>query len=190
MSEADAEVQDTPEVDAKPADDQGAAPDTKTLGDGGADDKPVAAPADWPEDWRTKLAGDDEKLQKRLDRMSSPADVLKSWRALEQKQSTGEMKATLPENATDEQVAEYREANGIPAEPKGYLDKLPDGLVIGENDEEIVNGFLDKAHGMNADPEFVGQAIDWFYGEQERRIADLDKTDGESKRDAEETLRA
>lgn len=192
MSETDAEVQDdvTVETDAKPVEQESADDGAKTLGDGGAAQKDVAAPADWPEDWRTKLAGEDEKLAKRLERMQSPQDVLKAWRSLEQKQSSGELKAVLPEGASDEEIAAYREANGIPAEPKGYLDSLPSGVVIGENDQALVDSFLADAHGSNASPEFVGKAIDWFYSTQEQRVAELHKTDNEFKAGSEEALRS
>lgn len=179
--------QDTPPVDG--ADDAAKVVEPTTISSGD-DDKQAVAPADWPEDWRQKLAGDDERLSKRLERMNSPADVLKSWRALEQKQSTGELKTVLPEGATDEQVAEYREANGIPTEPKGYLEKLPDGVIIGENDQDMVNGFLDAMHEQNASPELVGKSIEWFYSRQEQAVAALHEEDNAFKADAEETLRA
>lgn len=154
------------------------------------DDKPVAAPADWPEDWRAKLAGEDEKVLKRLERMKSPKDVLKSWRALETKLSSGDVKATLPEGATEEQVAEYRKENGIPDTPEGYLEALPNGLVVGEDDKEAVNSFLESAHGKNASPEFVASALDWYYERQEETAAQQVTADREYKQQSEDALRA
>jgi len=74
-------------------------------GDASAETIEASAPADWPADWRQKLAGEDKKTLERLGRMASPADLFKSYRALEQKVSAGELKKGLPENATPEQVA-------------------------------------------------------------------------------------
>lgn len=63
-------------------------------------DKPVIAPADWPEDWRSKVAGEDAKELARLQRMGSPADVWKAYRALEAKISSGQLKQGLKPDAT------------------------------------------------------------------------------------------
>ena len=41
------------------------------------------APADWPDNWRELMAGDDEKVLKRLDRFQSPKNVAKSWLSAE-----------------------------------------------------------------------------------------------------------
>ena len=68
-------------------------------GDASAETIEASAPADWPADWRQKLAGEDKKTLERLGRMASPADLFKSYRALEQKVSAGELKKGLPENA-------------------------------------------------------------------------------------------
>src|SRR5688572_23894721 len=104
-----------------------------------AENAQAIAPADWPADWRQKLAGEDKKTLERLGRMASPADLLKSYRALEQKISAGELKKGLPENATPEQVAEWRREQGLPEKPEGYLENLslPDGVVLGEADKPM-----------------------------------------------------
>ena len=175
-------------VEATPDADGGDKSET-LLSDPG-EDKPVAAPADWPEDWRAKVAGEDEKLLKRLDRFKSPGDIVKSWRALEQKVSSGEVVAKLPKDASEEQVAEYRKANGIPEKSEGYLDALSSGVVIGEDDKALVGSFLESAHAQNASPEVVSAAIDWYYGLQEEQAATMAQADRERKQAAEDELRA
>lgn len=143
----------------------------------------------WREDWREQIAGDDEKALKRLQRLQSPADIFKSYRALEQKLSSGEVKASLPEGATDDQVAEWRKDNGIPEAPEGYLEKMPGGVVIGEEDKPIVEDFLKSMHAKNASPEHVGEAIAWYQREREQRIAALAEEDASYAQSSEDELR-
>lgn len=170
----------------------GAAPssDGTLLSKAGGDDTPVAAPADWPEDWRAKFAGDDEKALKKLERYKSPKDIFAAYRALESKMSSGEVKQVLGKDATPEQIAEYRKANGIPEKADGYLESLPNGLVIGEDDKPLVQSFLDKVHGKNASPEIVSEALAWYYDAQEQMSAAQVEADKKAQAAAADELRA
>lgn len=153
-------------------------------------DSAASAPADWPDDWRVKLAGDDEKALKKLDRYKSPQDIFKAYRALEAKMSSGDVVAKLPKDATEEQIAEYRKANGIPEKADGYLDALPDGLVVGDDDKPLVKSFLEKVHGKNAPPEVVADAVAWYYETQEQLAAETAAADKERRAAAADELRA
>lgn len=159
------------------------------VADAGKDEK--AEPKGyWPEDWRQRLAGQDEALQKRLSRFQSPEGVLKSWRALEQRMSSGELKAALPENASDEQLAAWRQENGLPEKPEGYLEGLPDGLVVGDEDKPIVDQFVARMHEANAPPEAVKQALSWALGDlREQQIADRTEKDNATWAETEDVLR-
>ena len=184
-SENTIENQDTPTVDTsteKPAKDE---PSTDEATDAATEVAP-----DWPDDWRDKLAKGDEKARKRLDRFQSPADVLKSWQALEQKMSSGDVKSKLPDNATDEQITAYRKDNGIPETFDGYLADLPDGLVIGDDDKDMVNSYLERVHGKNADPSVVQETLNWYYDLQEEQIAAQAESDKSNLRDGEDEIRA
>ena len=145
---------------------------------------------DWPDDWRDKMAGGDPKALKQLQRFQSPLDVQKAYRAAQQKISSGEFKATLPDDATEEQIAAYREQNGIPDKPEGYLEKLPDGLVIGENDKELFGSFAARLHSKNADPAVVSEALGWYHDLQEKALADQAETDKATRQQYEDELRA
>ena len=70
------------------SDSEGSVKSTGTLAGGNASDKPVSAPANWPEDWRAKLAGEDKSYLKTLDRFNSPADLAKAYRDAQQRLST------------------------------------------------------------------------------------------------------
>jgi|GEM_PF-809067 len=159
------------------------------LSDDGDDDKGKAkAPADWPDDWRDKMAGDDKKLRKRLDRFSDPSKILQFALSAEQKVSKAE-KQEFPEKGTDEEKAAWREANGVPADAKGYLEELPDGLVIGDDDKERVESFTAFAHEINAPKQFVQQAIAWRYRDLEEQAAAQKEKDAEYQEETEDALR-
>lgn len=153
-------------------------------------DTPPKVEASWPEDWRAKLAGKDEALLKRLQRFSSPENVWKSYSALEQRMKSGELKSALPENATEDQISGWRKDNGIPEKPEGYLEKLPDGIVIGEDDKKLVTDFATAMHKVNAPPAVVAQAIDWHYKFEEAIKADQVEADKSFKQENDDGLRA
>jgi hypothetical protein len=162
---------------------------TATIADSAVSDKAVAAPADWPEGWRNKLSGDDKKELARLERFGSPADVYKAYRAMEQKMSSGEMKAKLPDNATPEQLAQYRKDNGIPETPDKYDLTMPNGLVIGEQDKPLVNEFLKEMHGVNASPETVKSALSAYYKIVENQKVQAAEQDSNFRAESEDALR-
>lgn len=161
-------------------------------GDGQGGEQQQQAPANWPENWRDLSAGGDEKLRKRLDRFASPGDIVKSWLAAEQKITSGEYKkpAALPENASPEQIAEYRKELGVPDKPDGYDTTLPDGLVIGDADKPLVAEFLKEMHGVNAPPAMVKSALSAYYKIQENQIAAQEAHDDEVWKRTEDALRA
>lgn len=166
--------------------------ETKTatiLSDGGKTDDEAAA-ADWPSDWRQKLAGEDDKALKQLERMATPGDVFKSFRVLQQKFSSGEFKAPLAKDATPEQIATWRKDNGIPEKPEDYKIELPDGMVLGDADKPLVASFTKSVHDLNWKPEQVNQALAWYYTEQDRLATARAESDATFKRDAEDELRA
>ena len=74
-------------------------------------------------DWRAPI--EDEKLRSHADRFSSPADLVRAHLDLRQKLS----KAIVPpgKDASEEDVAAYRKALGVPESPEGYkFPELPE----------------------------------------------------------------
>lgn len=163
---------------------------SKPLASGGSDDKPVAAPADWPEAWRAKLSGEDKKELARLERFGSPADIWKAYRALEQKLSSGEVKSSLPKDATPEQLSQWRKDNGIPEAPEKYEINLEGGLVVGEQDKPRVDEFLKAMHGANASPAQVNAALNAYYKLVQTEETQLAEADSNFRSTAEDELRA
>lgn len=145
---------------------------------------------DWPDDWRNKMAGDDEKTLKRLERFQSPADIFKSYRAMEQKVSSGEMKNALKEGASEEELAAWRKDNGIPEKPEGYFENLPEGMAIGEEDKPMFDAVAERIHGINADPKVMKELASWYYEHQEAQSAAQTEKDNEYLRNNDDALRA
>jgi len=140
-------------------------------------------------DWRRGIAGDDDKYYADLQRFNSPADYGNSFREAQQTIRSGNLKAALKEGATDEDVAAYREANGIPMESKGYMENLPEGLVLGENDKEIFGDFAEALHGINAPPEVAHKALEWYNGFAEQEQAMQAEMDGGHQAETTQELR-
>lgn len=158
----------------------------------GGDPAPSPAPAptpDWPEDWRDKAAGGDPKFRTRLDRFASPADLVKSYRALEQKVSSGEVKAPLPENATDEQKAQWRKDNGVPDKPEDYKIELKNGLVLGEADKPVVAEFTKMMHAKNVPNAMLNEVMQGYFELQDKQQQDMLARDAAHRQTAEDALR-
>ena len=124
--------------------------------------------AAWREDWRTAMAGDDEKALEQLGRYADPVAVWTKARALEQKLSSGEYKQTtpFPDKGTDEDKATWRVNNQIP----DTFDKYDIGREIkGETEDEIkaekevIDNFLEFAHSKNMPGDQVKNMVDFFY---------------------------
>lgn len=140
-------------------------------------------------DWRAEAAGEDDKFKSQLERFDSLGSFANSFREAQQKISSGQLKDPLPDNATDEQIKHYREANGIPLEASGYTENLPDGLVLGEEDKEIFSSFAEALHSVNAPPEIAHKAIEWYNGFAEQQQDAMAEIDHEHHMETEDFLR-
>ena len=153
-------------------------------------DKPAAGPANFPDNWRSLVADGDEKLAKELERYADPKAFAKSWKEQKAAISKGAAKSPLPEGATPEQVAQWREANGIPAKADDYKIELPNGLTIGEQDKPIVGKIMEVAHAENLTPKQLNSVVSKYYEIQEEQAAQMLEAVKQSRSQAAEELRA
>lgn len=153
-----------PEGGAAPAATDAALPGTPA-------EPPKTEPAKgyWPEDWQTKVAKGDEKLVKLAQRYASPEAAFEALVAAQNRIRSGELKPALPKDAKPEELSQWRKDNGIPETPDKYDLTFDSGLVIGDDDKPIIDGFLKAAHEKNMTPEHVKSAVEWYYQEQERQ---------------------
>ncbi len=156
-------------------------------GDDGGDDKPDdkgEVEAKDEKNWRADYAGDDKKKLAFLNTISSQKALIDKVFAQEKLIRSGGHKEALGDKATDEEVAAFREKNGIPEKSDGYLDALPEGLVIGEDMKDQVEGYLDKMHDMNVSPDIVSQGLQSFQDYQEKFAAQVQTQDLEAQNTA------
>ena len=140
-------------------------------------------------DWRDGIAGDDDKFKSTLQRFSTPQDFGNSYREAQQKIRSGQLRPELPEDASEEQIKEYRQANNIPIEVEGYLENLPDGLVVGDEDKEIMLDFLGAMHEVNAPKAVADKMVAWYNDFEQRQQDAIAELDAEQAREATDMLR-
>lgn len=142
----------------------------------------------WGADWRKTYAGDDSKVLARLERYQSPKAAIDALFEAQRKISAGEFAKPLPKDATPEQAAEWRAANGIPEKPEGYFEKL-DGVVLGEEDKAILNDFATRMHGKNVSPDVMKEAVAWYNDFQTKALEDRAAQDKSSLDETHNALR-
>jgi len=117
-----------------------------------------------PEDWRSQALSnmgleegteDYDKRMKQMERYTDFSAFTKSGFEAQDRIRKGEISNGLPENATDEQMQQYREANGIPESADGYELALDEGLVLGEDDNRIMGDVFKAAHAANVPTETI-----------------------------------
>lgn len=168
----------TPSEPAKPA----------TVVDAPAD-KVVAAPADFPTDWREKASGGDAKKLSRLQRYASPQALADAFIAAQNKISSGELKSSLPANATTEQLKEWRASNGIPEAADKY-DLKVEGVTITDADKPLIDKFVSSAHTANMTNDQVKSSLKAYYEINEAAAQNRLQADTQIRTATEDSLRA
>lgn len=130
-----------------------------------------------------------DKLLKRLQRLTTPAEVAKALREQDKLISSGQFKKPLGANATPEQIAAWRAENGIPES----ADKYDLGLKTEELTPMSVK-FVDlmkaKAHAANASPEAVKAIASAIPEFEAAAAAEVETKNNAAKAETIETLRA
>lgn len=142
----------------------------------------------WQPGWREHMAAGDAKTLTRLQRFADPAALLKSYLELDRRMSAGELKSTLKDGASAEEITAWRKENGIPDKPEGY--QAPEGLVVGDEDKPIVDAFTKVAHGMNLKPDQYQGALAWYFEARDQQEAAQADKDAQIARSTQDALRA
>ncbi len=140
-------------------------------------------------DWRDDFAGGDDKFKSTLERFSTLSDAGKSYREGQQTIRSGQHNQPPADDADEKIVTAYREANGIPMEAKGYLENMPDGLVLGEDDMPIAEVFMSALHSVHAPPSYAHALIGAYNKWAEQIQDDIAETDAIQHTESEEALR-
>lgn len=160
--------------------------------------EPVSMFDNVPEDWRTQMVDslgieDDaerEKVEKMFSRVTDIKSLAKNYVEAQKTIRSGQKADTgLPENPTEEQLKEYREANGIPETPEGYELQLADGLVLGEDDNRIMGDVFKAAHEMNLPSEQINTLTNAMLQARQREEQAYIEQDGLDLQNAQRQLR-
>ena len=136
------------------------------------------------------MAGDDPKALTYFKRYNQPGNVGKALMAMRQKMDAGETARAKPDGTDDAALNEWRAQAGIPDESKGYLENMPDGLVIGEDDMPIAESFAAYMHGKDASPNVVHDGLGWYLEHEQEVIAARAELDQKGRATNEDTMRA
>lgn len=141
--------------------------------------------SDFPENWREKIGGDDEKLTKLLGRYGSPKEVAKALREANSKLSQRNEIKIPDANSSDEEISKWRKAVGVPEKPEDY--KLD--FEVDEASKPMIDNFLQKMHGVNTPPEFINTALNAYNEMKEQEFIEVEKINQQNKDNFEDVLR-
>lgn len=126
-------------------------------------------------DWRERAAGGNDERLKFLKRFTSPQTVADALIVARRQLSEGKKGAAPGADAKPEEITAWRKENNIPEAPDGYLEKLPDGLVIGEADKPIVSAYAAEMHKQNVPVATMQAGLKFYYDNlaaQQAKLAD------------------
>lgn len=185
----------TPPAGEPPAPPTGEKPTTAIEGDGDKGTKD--GPADWPSDWREKLAvgadgKPDAKMLDRLKRFPSPADLNRSFFEADAKIRGGKANADEPmpdETKDPEGAKKWREARDIPADPTGYVipDEVQKQLV--DEDKPVLANYTAAMHKLGMPQKYVQAGAAWYVGLVNAQAEQQNLADRQAASETEETLR-
>ena len=139
--------------------------------------------------WRQSIS--DDATRKLADRYTTPADLAKALREANTELSS---RVRPPdENASEEDVAKFRKAMGVPEASKDYAVTKPehysDEAFKSGAVQERVSGFTEAMHKAGASGESVKAAMDWYFTQEAAQQKLLSETDTKAAEDAEAGLR-
>lgn len=140
-------------------------------------------------DWRAAIS--EPGLRRVAEKFASPAEVVKSYAALQSRLGRSVVKPGP--DAGPEELAAYRRQLGVPDSAEGYdvtlADDLPAALRGGPAGASLQQDFLKAMHEAGASNAVVQKALDWYYGMAAQGLAQQEKGAAERRAEAEAGLR-
>ena len=140
-------------------------------------------------DWRSAIA--EPGLRRVAEKFTSPAEVVKSYAALQSRLGRSVVKPGP--DAGPEEMATYRRQLGVPESADAYDVTLPESLPAplrdDPNGQAMQQDFLKAMHEAGASNAVVQKALDWYYGTVSQGLAQQEKTATERRAEAEASLR-
>ncbi len=142
----------------------------------------------WPEDWRSRMSGGDDKVAEELGRYAEPGLVGPALVEAKNKIRSADVRTPFPDEASDDDKAEWREKNGVPAEAAGYFEKLPEGVTVGDEDKAGMDKLAAAMHAEHAPPSTVHAAMGAYYQHVEDVEAERAEMDAADKKSTDDEL--
>lgn len=122
-----------------------------------------------PETWRTDLVNaagfqgeDATRTTNYLERVSDLPTLVKNYASAQDRIRKGELSNGLPANPTEQQLADWRTAQGVPTSHEDYKTGLGEGFVLGEEDKRILDTVYPVAHKHNIPTAAVTEMVNTF----------------------------
>ncbi len=144
------------------------------------------------DDWRARFAGEDTKALETFARFKTEADFGKAFLEQQKTLSKRAEPVRLAENATPEQIGEWRKGLGLPelagdAKPESYMEAykiaIPQGYEASEVEKGMLSDFAKQAYAKGWSPAEVKGATDFFFEQQAANQQALNKIDSERQQE-------
>jgi hypothetical protein len=155
-------------------------------------DEDLPGAADFPEDWRERLAGGDEKKLDRLKRFTDPSMMAKAlFDSLEAARKKGgpavDLNAPPPEDA--EELKAYRAARGVPEEATGYAVPETIAPMVTDEDKPMVSKYFEDAHAAGMPKRAAEWAVQQYFELRDAALAHESENDKQGKADTTAELK-
>lgn len=149
-------------------------------------------------DWRAMLAGEDAKSLETLSRFKEPGEFLKSHNELRAKLSERQAPPRLADDATPEQIAEYRKGLGLPEigkDAKGddflkaYKIEAPKGYDLSNVERGMIEDYAKASYAAGHSPREVKASVDFFFKQQAATLQAINKVAVDKQREWQNVLR-
>lgn len=158
-------------------------------GGGGADTVNGGGADNGAKDWRAEFAGGDEKLMGYLARVASPKALAERVKRHEDDLKAGRYVKPIDENSSDAEKAAWAKMMGVPETAEAYLEKLPDGLVIGDDDKPAIDAFTKAMHSAGAPKGVVDAALQAYYDIVDEQMGQQEEANTSARTATEDELR-
>lgn len=138
---------------------------------------------------RQALAGDDEKFGKVLGRYTTAEAMREGWKNAIAAAQEKSKPLSLADDATEEQVAEYRKAIGLPEKADEYPIAFRDGFETTDADSEVLGSLKEALHAKGGDPRTAAIAMEWYQDTLLQQVQDANAYAATKAEETQELLR-
>jgi len=149
-----------------------------------ADDEKPPQPAEFGDDWRDKIGGENAS---RLERYASPNAAIDALISAQTKLSERGPTPMPGDDATEEDLAAWRVEAGLPEAPDKYEVTL--GRDVDAVAQVAVDGLVETAFAEGLNEKQTNSVLSRFFDEQDKAMDARDQQDITQKETAEEMLR-